>query len=192
VFVEYDVDSAAYNTRRSRWWTAHGGGSVSLPMTMVDSGHEFSNGVVDASVYQGMVDRALARPPQAALTATQTRIGNQVQFSVQVQNLSGVTLSSSNSATVWGIVYEDIRVANTNRYVRAAVSTGISNLANNATGTFTLQTGDLTGVNWNNLHYIALAEYRPGGSSGAYDMLQAALALGLNLNFRLFLPLVLR
>jgi hypothetical protein len=159
-------------------------------MTMVDSGHEYSNNVVDASVYQGMVDRALARPPQAAITVSQSRVGNQVQFNVQVQNLSGVTLSSSNSATVWGIVYEDVRVANTNRYVRAAVSTSISNLANNATGTFTFQTTDLSGVNWNNLHYIALAEYRPGGSSGAYDMLQAALAPGPQI--QLFLPLVVR
>jgi hypothetical protein len=104
-----------------------------------------------------------------------------------VKNLSGVALSSSNGATVWGILYED-KVANTNRHVRAAVSTAITSLANGATGNFTLQTADLSDVNWSNLHYIALAEYRPSGA--AYDMLQAAIALGPQTS--VYLPLVLR
>jgi len=102
-------------------------------------------------------------------------VGNRVRVSGQMTNLSGVTLSSSgNGATIHVIVYEDAHVGVTDRYVRAAPSTAIvSGLANGATMTFTLETIDLTSVNWNNLHTIVLADYRPAGSSGPYDMLQA-------------------
>jgi uncharacterized repeat protein (TIGR01451 family) len=41
---------------------------------------------------------------------------------------------------------------------------------------FTLETAELSGVDWDRIHPIVLADYRPGGSSGAYDMLQAASA----------------
>jgi hypothetical protein len=125
-----------------------------------------------------MVDTALARPAQTQIQAYWWRTENKVGFYVQVTNLSNVTLSlTTNSATVHAIVYEDAHVQLTNRFVRAAISTGISNLAPNATATFTLETSDLSDVNWDNLHYIVLVDYRPSGSVGAYDMLQAAVAL---------------
>ena len=62
-----------------------------------------------------------------------------------MKNLSGVTLSPTNRATVWGIVYEDTHVVNTDHYVRVAASTAVSSLAPGATGTYTLQTASLTG-----------------------------------------------
>jgi hypothetical protein len=34
-------------------------------------------------------------------------------------------------------------------------------------------TSDLSGVVWDNLRSVVMADYRPGGTSGAYDMLQA-------------------
>lgn len=123
-----------------------------------------------------MVDAELARPPQAEIQAYWWRNGNKVQFSVQVKNLSGVDLSITNHATVQAIVYEDAHVQLTNRFGRAVVSKNIT-LANQATGTYTLETTDLLNVNWDNLHFIALVDYRPGGEVGAYDMLQAAIAL---------------
>ena len=49
-------------------------------------------------------------------------------------------------------------------------------LASGASATFTLETPDLTVVDWNKLHYVALVDYRPVSGS-AYDMLQAAVAL---------------
>jgi len=125
-----------------------------------------------------MVDTALARPAQAEIQANWWRSGNKVGFYVQVKNLSTVTLSSgANSATVHAIVYEDAHVHDTNRFARAAVEAGISNLAPNATGTFTLETPDLSNINWDNLHFVVLVDYRPSGSAGAFDMLQAAIAL---------------
>jgi hypothetical protein len=151
-----------------------------LPMAMVDSGNKFSNGVV---VYQDkfatMVDSALARPPQAEVQAFWVRLNNTVRFSVKVKNLTGSPIVSNNHAAVNAIVYEEaVGGALTNRYVRAAVETSITSLASNATATFELDTPDLSGANWNKLHYIALVDYQPNPSSSEkYDMLQAAVAV---------------
>ena len=146
---------------------------------MVDSGNQINNGSVDfGTVYRNMVNNSRARPTRADVTAYWQRIGNYVRFTVQVTNRSGVALSTStNSATVHAIVYEDTHVLHTNRFVRAVVSKGISPaLPSGSTATFTLDTPELSGVNWDKLHFIALIDYRPSGSSGAYDMLQAAFA----------------
>jgi len=124
-----------------------------------------------------MVDNALARPAQAEIQAYWWRTGNKIGFYVQVENLSAATLSYSNDARVHAIVYEDARVKVTNRFARAVAYSHISNLAPSATATFNLETSDLAGVNWDNLHFIVLVDYRPSGSVGAYDMLQAAIAL---------------
>ena len=187
VFLEQNVDHPL-GERIDRWWAAYSsGGSVSLPLVMVDSGHQFSNGYLGSSAhdtYKDMVDTALARPSQADIQALGRRIGNKIHFDVQLTNLSGVSLSSSNGATVHGLVYEEHTPVDptvdhvTQRIVRAAVFTGVAPaLANGATITFTLETPDLTNVvDWAKLHFIVLADYRPGGSSGAYDMLQAASA----------------
>ncbi len=144
---------------------------------MVDSGHNARAGpAAYIAAYSTMVDASLARAPQAELQATWVRQGNKVNFSVQVKNLSGKTLSSSNDASVHAIVYQQQHLQLTNRFVVSAVETSISSLANGATGTYTLQTGDLIGVDWSKLHYIALVDYIPNSSSENYDMLQAAVA----------------
>jgi len=142
----------------------------------VDSGNQSSNGVKSADVYRSMVNTSLARPPQGEIEALWWRTGDSVSFSVQVMNSSNVTLSSVNRATVWGIVYEDTHVVNTNHYVRAITSTAISSLAPGSTATYTLQTPDLTGVDWTKLHYIALVDYRPDPAIRPYDTLQAVFA----------------
>ena len=148
-------------------------------MVMVDSGNQISNGYVDFyNVYKAMVDGALAKPAQAEIQAHWWRTGSKVGFYVQVKNLSTVTLSSwANSATVHAIVYEDAHVKVTNRFARAAVEAGISNLAPNATTTLKLETSDLSDVNWDNLHFVVLVDYRPSVSVGAFDVLQAIAAL---------------
>ena len=149
---------------------------------MVDSGNQITHGYEDFyNVYKAMVDTALARPAQADVTATWQRVGDRIRFDVRLTNLSLVTLSStSNSAAVHAIVYEDAHVADTDRFVRATASTDItSSLAPGATASFVLETADLSEVNWDKLHFIVLADYCPGGTSGAYDMLQAAVAVPL-------------
>jgi len=176
VFIEYDVDNVSlFGARQSRWWAAHGSGTVLLPLTMVDSGNLIDNGPPDRSTYENMVNSAMARPAQAEIQASGSRVGERLRFEVQVKNLSGVALSSSNGATVWAIVYEEAHIANTNRYARAAISTGISNLPHGQVAHLVLETPELNGVDWDKLHPLILAEYRPGGTSGPWDMLQAAL-----------------
>jgi hypothetical protein len=179
VFLEQDVDNPV-GSRYDRWWVAYGGsGPVYLPLVMVDSGHQISNGSVSFyNVYKGMVDAELARAAQAYIVASCWRVGNRVRISGQITNLSGVTLSSYlNEATIHAIVYEDAHVGVTDRYVRGATSTAIaSNLASGSTMTFTLETSDLSGVNWDKLHVVALADYQPAGFSDPYDMLQATRA----------------
>lgn len=174
MFLEYDVDNPPGN-RYAYWWTAYGSGSVTLPMVMVDSGHEISNGYEPfATVYRDMVERALARPPGVRLVVARERIGNRFRFEVRVTNLGEVTLSSSNIARVHAIVYEDAHVADTNRFVRGARSTGISSLAPGATETYTIEISLSSGLNWDKLHSVVLVDYRPGVNTGTYDMLQAA------------------
>ena len=89
-----------------------------------------------------------------------------------------MTLSSSNHATVWAIVYEVFDAPGTgrltNRFVRAVSSTVLASaLAPGDSGNFTLDTPAMSGVVWDNLRAIALVDYLPGSSTGAYDMLQA-------------------
>ncbi len=192
VFIEYNVDDPPL-VRYGRWWAAHGGGgSVSLPLSMVDSGYQFMSGY-NANIYndyKAMLDAALARPPQAEIQATWQRTGDHVTLDIQVTNLTTETLSTANAATLHAIVYEENHVQLTGRFGRAVVNTGITALAPNATAEFTLATADLTGVDWARLHYIVLVDYVPPGAT-AYDMLQAAVALPVASN-HLYLPAVMR
>lgn len=180
VFLEQGT-SPLFGDRVSRFWAAHGYGTAYLPLIIADSGHQFSEGYRSdtmAAEFRAMVDTELTRPPQAEITAVQTREGEHLTFRVTVKNTSGVTLSSSNGAAVHVIVYEDIHAGVTNRYVRAAPYVSIQTpLADGETATFSLTTPDLSGVNWDRLHAVALVDYRPGGSTGAYDMLQASMAI---------------
>ncbi|PWB68893.1 MAG: hypothetical protein C3F15_15790 [Holophagae bacterium] len=174
VFIEYDVDNPAGN-RVSRWWAAWGsGGSVYLPLIMVDSGNQISNGsVAFAQRYRAMVDAALQRPAAARLEVNRERVGNSFRFDIALTNLSGVTLSSANSATLHVIVYEEAHVGDTDRWVRAATAQSISNLAPGGTGAFTAEIAPQGVVDWDKVHSVVIADYRPGGATGAYDMLQA-------------------
>lgn len=176
VFIEHGLTGP----RRSRYDAARGSGTNLYPMVIADSGHQYADraksGTDYYEYYQGMVDAELLRPPGAEVAAQYTIDSGRYTVKVNVKNLSGTTLSSSNSATVGLIVYEDAIIGVTSRYAQAVVQQSISTpLANNETREFTLQTADLTGFIFDYLHVIAFVDYRPGGS-GAYDMLQAAVA----------------
>jgi hypothetical protein len=175
VFVEYDVDNPAGN-RVSRWWAAWGsGGSVYLPLIMVDSGNQISNGsVAFLQRYRAMVDAALQRPAAARLEVSRELAGNSYRFDIALTNMSGVTLGPANNATLHVIVYEEAHVGDTDRWVRAATFRSISNLAPEATASFTVEIAPQGVVDWDKVHSVVIADYRPEGASGAYDTLQAA------------------
>jgi hypothetical protein len=166
--------------RRSRFFAAvPSQDSYYFPWISVDSGHLWSLGPTDYSTdYRAMVDAELSRPPQGSISVERVRVGDTFEFTIEVTNATGVELSYSNQATVHAIVFEDApdglsRV--TDRYVRGAAYGFIAWLADGATDSFDLVV-DLTGiaVDWNDLHSVVLVDYRPGGSSGPYDMIQAA------------------
>ncbi len=174
VFLEHAVDDAP-SSRISRWWAAYGqGGSVSLPLVMVDSGYRWSNGPVSyASVYRAMVDAALTRPAEAALAVTRERRGSTLELEVRVTNLADVTLQPSNSATVHAIAYEETHVADTDRYVRATDSVAVGTLAPGESADYSLRLTLPADVAWDRVHSVVLVDYRPGGATGPYDMLAA-------------------
>lgn len=139
----------------------------------------------DAYYYnKDLVQPELARAPQAEVSAVMWRVGNHLRFVVTVKNTSGVTLSTGNSAYVTAVVYEDVtyvpppnNATDTSRVARAAPELAISTLANGASATYTIDTPDLSGVNWSKLHGVAFVDFKPGNKDPSYwDMLQAALA----------------
>jgi len=177
LFLEHDVDNPA-PARYDRWWAAFPGGSPYLPLVMVDSGNRICYGLLDYYViFEQMVNAELARPAQADVVAYWWRAGDRASFSVQVTNLSGRMLGEASGASVHAMVYQDTAGRATHRFVRAAAMQSMASLNVQETATFALQTPDMNDVDWNQLHYVVAVDYRPGGASGAYDMLQAAQAL---------------
>lgn len=150
-----------------------------MPEAMIDSAHEYQTGTSDDAYadYLGIVGRSQARAAKAVLSATYERTNNTAIIKASVTNLSGETLSIQNKAAVQAIVYEDYRQSKTNHAGRGSAKTDISYLRPGRTETFII-TVTLTGVvNYDNLHYLVLVDYKPATkSAGVYDQLQAAVA----------------
>ncbi len=177
LFLEQSVDFPVGN-RYNRWWAAFSGTSTYLPLVMVDSGHKISSGSKPdfKAAYRPLINAELARAPGAEIEAFARQVGSKVRVYAKLRNTSGVTLSSANSAALHAVVWEEKHVAETDNYVRAAPWTAITEaLASGAEATFTLETGNLSGVGWNAIRAVVLADYVPGPGT-AYDMLQAAVA----------------
>ena len=175
VFLEQNVD-APLGGRTSLWWAANTNtGTIYLPLVMADSGHYWGNGYVSFySVYQAAVDAEIARPAGADLSAGARRIGNHFRVSVQVTNRSGSTLSSSNQARIQAFVYEDIKIGVTSRTTRSVASVSIgAALEDNASRSLVLDMDDISPADWSKVHVVVAVDYRQGGTTGAYDMLQA-------------------
>lgn len=156
------------------------GGGTYVPEAMIDSAHEFETGAGSDvyDVYRGMVNRSLSRDVTADITATYARTENTVTIKATITNNSAVTLSVQNKAAVQAIVYEDYRQSKTNHAGRGSAKTDISYLRPGRSETFMI-TVTLSGVvDYNNLHYIVLVDYKTAAKdAGVYDQLQAAIAV---------------
>ncbi len=168
-------------------------------MVMVDSGHQVSNGDVDFhNVYSDMVDAELIRPPQAEIAAHFSRVGSHFTVEINLTNTAGFSLGYDiNRATVHVVVYQQDDTLQsghvTRRHSMAATYQNMTSLANGDSAVYTLTTPDLSDVNWNRLHLLVLVDYRPGVTTGACDMLQAALAVPeAGPGFKLYLPVMVR
>lgn len=145
-----------------------------LPLVMVDSGNQISNGYVDFhGVYQNMVETSLARPAEAEIGASWWRSGDQVELLVEIKNLRPTPLEN---AWVVAIVYEENHIKVTNRFGRAEVVRPVSLWLPNEVRTIIMTSDPLTGVDWDKLRVVVLVEYYHE-DEGAYDMLQAAPAM---------------
>ena len=196
VFIEDHVITPV-GGRKSYWQAAFPGGTAYYPLSMVDSGHTITNGYtygVTYQTYKDMVDASLARPAQAGFDLLNSaRVSNHLHFAGRVTNWMPTNLPAT--ANVHIIIYEvHTPVANehvTQRILRAHVyqSIGVS-LPTNASATFSLDTAELSNiVDWSKVRAVALIDYRPGGTTGAYDMLQATMIFPLT---TLYLPVLHR
>lgn len=156
LFLEQNVDNTVGN-RYGRWWDAFGGNSATLPMAMVSSGNQIADGTVAFPnvttmkyylAYRAMVEAQLMRPPLAAIEIYEHRVGDHLQATVFVTNLSSQVLSAyDNGAMVEVLVYEENHILLTDRFVRTAVSQFINDpLGPGETAAYILETNDLTGV----------------------------------------------
>ncbi|MBC7237645.1 MAG: hypothetical protein H5T69_17530 [Chloroflexi bacterium] len=184
-----------YGNRVSRFWAGYSGGQAAVPLTMVDSGQQVAvGGHADYdALYRGMIQTAMARLPQAEIALACRRVNDHVEAEVTVTNTSAITLSEANEAAVTLLAYEEARVLWTGRYVRGGGNKAIVEpLAPGEARTFHLATGTLDVDDWAKVHVVALADYRPSGHAGPYDMLQAAQrTCGVEDAYRAYVPLTL-
>jgi hypothetical protein len=179
IFLEQLVESPI-GSRLVRWYAGYSGPlDIYLPLVMVDSGHQISNGSKQdfKAAYRPLIEAELLRPPYAEIEAYTRRVGSRVRVYARMRNASGTALSAAaNRAALHAVVWEDARAGVTKCIVRAAPNVGITpEVADGGETTATLETLDLAGVNWQALHTVVLADWvSPPGS--AFDMLQAALA----------------
>jgi thiol-disulfide isomerase/thioredoxin len=182
LFIESPVATPP-GDRISRWWAAWGtASSPSFPYDMVGSGHGYASGFDTALLYHDsrrtLLDAELARPPQARIIAYFRRVNDKIRTYITITNLGTTTLSfSTNAAKVHALVFEAAKIGLTGRYLRSAPNQGLTTpLAPNATTSLTLDTGNLSPLDWGKLHSVVAVDYQPNGNQAAYDMLQAAAA----------------
>jgi hypothetical protein len=172
LFVEQDVD-APLGGRLDRWFDAYAaGGTVYLPLTMVDSGHQISTGPVDfAAAYRAMIEDSRDRPAMARMTVSGTRVGDLIRFEVRLGNDSGVTLSAANGAALTALILEEpASIATVPRVVSAAVLP-LSTVVDGESRELSFEV--MTDIEPERTRWVVIADYRPPGSTGAFDALQA-------------------
>lgn len=183
LFVEQQVGTGkpTVNNRDGNFWIAFGKNSATTPMSVIDSGFEIGTGSEDFhKVYKAKVDKELKRPAGADIKVLYERDGTgAVNARLDVTNHTDKTLSLSNQTKVQVLVFEDIKLHDTSRFVRAGAMMFIpEDLAPGKSASFKLtvapdklrEVADL-----NKMRVLGFIEYRPGGNTGAFDMLNAAL-----------------
>lgn len=181
VFIEDNVDNPVDPFHRASWIAAREelGNSWTLPYIEVGSGRRISNGYVDFNqVYTDMISADAALPAQADITATYSREGNALHYTISVTNHSGVALSEGNAAQLSVVVFEKgYSQSLTGQQVRAyASSTFSSPLADGASRTFNIDINNVpSNAVWDHLQSVVLVDAKPAGKNH-WENLQAAIA----------------
>lgn len=173
LIIDQDVD-APLAGRVIRWFDAYNTpGDVYLPLVMVDSGHQISNGDnLFEKIYGDMLDDALERPAAARMGVQTTRTGDLVRFDVSLTNISGETLSATNDATLTALLWAEPSPASSIPLVEAAGTAAITTLADGETGNYTFEV-PAAGIDSSATRWVVIADYVPSDSTSAYDTLQA-------------------
>jgi hypothetical protein len=171
--VDQSVD-APLEGRLDRWLAAyHGTGDIYLPLVMVDSGNEISNGSVSfVSHYSQMIEDAMDRPTAARMAVVDDHRGDLHTFSIRLSNDSGETLSATNGARLTVLLFEEVADGGRLPFAAAAASTPITTLADGETRDFVLE-AYAPDFDPDRTRWVVIADYRPEGSDGAYDTLHA-------------------
>lgn len=147
-------------------------------MAIVASGFRFTQGPADYyNVFKGMIEADQARPPQVGIEAWWRKADpTTLRIYATVHNTSSTVLDDAvNAAGIWGLAWEHkATLGITGMFTRSARRSPIA--VATPPGASTSVSVDLLInllVDWNHLHVAAGAEIRPGGATGAYDMLQA-------------------
>ncbi|HPC83558.1 MAG TPA: hypothetical protein P5234_09320 [Thermoanaerobaculaceae bacterium] len=180
VFLEYYANASVGN-RESRFVAAFGGWGFSVPEAIVGSGYRYSQGPADYyNVFRSMIEAEKGRPPQVELAAWWWRAGpNTMRVYATLRNTSGLVLDpAANEACIWGLAWErKAALGVTGMYTRDAVlGPLLAPVPPGGMGSVTVDLFINSLVDWNQLHPVALAEVRPGGTTGRYDALQAVVA----------------
>lgn len=160
--------------RVNRWFDAYATpGDVYLPLVMIDSGNQISNGDEEFNaVYGAMIENSLDRDANAGMTVRTSQTGDILQFNVTVTNTSGETLSPANNATLTTVLYREFADSSLIPWVVTGTTTAIQSLADGQTGSYTVEI-DITHIDMVRTHWLVIAEAQLDGSTTAYDTLQA-------------------
>ncbi len=173
ILLEYHFDE--YRRGRVERFSRAAPNAPYLPLVMVGSGAGTSHGPVEyESEYRALLGNELARPPQAAITAYQRRLGDSIRIYVTAQLLGDDPLADDPS--IWAILWEDAGIGVSNTWVRSTVRAPVETpLAHGERILAVLDSPQLSQIDWGRLRALVLLEHI-NDSSDCYDMLQAAVA----------------
>jgi hypothetical protein len=151
-----------------------------FPIVFVSSGHALFTGPTSPyATYRSMIEADLARPATGELQAWWQQDGHDVVVWATLRNAGAATLSqAANGAAFTVMVYEPIYEFPFQDPVRGAVAVPLTApLASGATAQLQARVVTPAPIHWSQAAVVALVDYRPSGTKGAYDVVQAACAV---------------
>jgi hypothetical protein len=149
------------------------------PIILVSSGHAgFQGPDSPYLVLRSMINADLARPASGELSAWWRRDGNDVVVWGTLRNAGSVILAAgANGAAFTAMVYEPIYKSPFQNPVRGAVAVPlIPAVVPGGTAQLEVRVVRPAVADWPRVAVVALVDYRPAGTSGPYDVVQAARA----------------
>ena len=177
VFLAHTWDDAG--ARQLRVFAAHPGDAY-FPIILVSSGHAVFTGPSSPyTTYRALIEADLARQASGELAAWWRREGSDVVVWATLRNAGAVSLSAAaNAAALTAMVYEPIYEFPFQDPVRGTVTVSLTaSVAPGSTALLQARVVSPAVADWSQAGVVALVDYRPAGTTGAYDVVQAARAV---------------